>query len=332
MTNHLRRRQFITLLGGAAAAWPIAARAQQGGPVRRIGVLIGGAENDPAYQARVAAFQEGLAKLGWIEGQNLRIDLRFGAADLDRIRAYAAELTRLAPEVVVTTSTPATRAVREQGSTSPIVFAAINDPVGSGVVANVARPDGNATGFANFESSMGGKWLELLKEAAPHVVRVALIFDPAYVPETYFASAEAAARALAVQAIKTPIRNSFEIVSAIDAFAAEPNGGLLVFPDLTAITHRATIFQVVAQHRLPAIYALKYFAADGGLISYDSDILDRYRGAASYVDRILRGAKVNELPVQFPTKFQLVINLKAAKAIGLAIPEAFLLRADELIE
>jgi len=327
----MRRREFVTLLGGAAA-WPVVAGAQQqDGRVRRIGFLISGAE-DAEYQARLVGFRAELAKLGWIEGQNLRIAIRFSAADLNRTQAYAAELTRLAPEVVVTNGTPATRAVREQNPTVPIVAASFNDPVTSGLVGNVARPDGNITGFANFEPSMGSTWLGLLKEAAPLVGRVALIFDPANSPETYFASIEAAARVLAVQAIKTPIRNSFEIVRAIDAFAAEPNGGLLVFPDATVSAHRATIFQVVAQHRLPAIYPQKFYAAEGGLINYGADLVDQYRRSATYVDRILRGAKVSELPVQFPTKFELAINLKTAKALGLEVPPSLLARADELIE
>jgi putative tryptophan/tyrosine transport system substrate-binding protein len=292
----MRRRAFITLLGGAAAAAfpPRAARAQDG-RVRRIGVLLSGAENDSEYQTRMGAFRAELAKLGWIEGQNLRLEVRFGAADQTRIRTYAAELMRLAPDVVITTSAAATRAVREQSPTVPIVAATFNDPIASGLVDNIARPTGNITGFAFFEPSMGSKWLELLKEAAPRIGKVALLFDPANGPDAYFASIEAAARTLAVNAIRTPIRNSIEIVRAIDAFAAEQNGGLLVFPDFTPNTYRETIFQAATRHRLPAIYPAKYFAAEGGLLSYGADLTDQYRRTAGYVDRLLRGAKVSEL-------------------------------------
>jgi putative ABC transport system substrate-binding protein len=328
----MKRREFITLLGGAAAAGPVEARAQQDGRVRSVGMLVAGAENDTVYQVRVAAFREALAKLGWIEGRNLRTELRFGTGDTDQMRAHAAELTRLGPDVIVVTSTPATRALRQQGRTIPLVFTGVNDPVATGVVGNLAQPDGNATGFALYEPSIGGKWLELLKEAAPNVVRIAHIFDPANSPETYFGSIESAARALAVQALKMPVGHIIEIVRTIDAFAADPNGALLLTPDNTIGANRETIIRLAVQHRLPTIFAFGVFARDGGLMAYGLDLVDVYRRAAGYVDRILRGAKVNDLPVQFPTKFELVVNLKTAKAIGLTIPEAFLLRADEVIE
>jgi putative tryptophan/tyrosine transport system substrate-binding protein len=328
----MQRRNFITLLGGAVAGWPLAVHAQQSVRMRRIGVLLSGAENDRT-RVNLAALREGLAKLSWIEGVNLRIELRFDAGDPDRIRASAAELVGLAPDVMLTNSST-TRAVQQQTQTIPIVITQGGDPVAAGLVRNIARPEGNTTGFSSNEPSIAGKWLELLKEADPRVTRVAIIFTPELGPTapSFLSSIEAAARALAVRAIQTPIRNAVDIVRAIDALAAEPNGGLLVLPPLAVTAFRETIFQLAAQHRLPAIYPSQEDVAAGGLLAYSSDRADQYRRAASYVDRLLRGAKVADLPVQFPTKYELVINLKTAKAIGLTIPEAFLLRADELIE
>jgi putative ABC transport system substrate-binding protein len=337
----MRRRDFIALVGGAAAApamlWPHAARAQQAGGMRRIGVLLGGAENDSAAQAYAAALREGLAKLGWVEGRNLRIELRFDAGDPSRMRAHAAELVSLAPDVLVSNSTPGTRAVQLHTTTTPIIFILVNDPVATGLVGSLARPEGNATGFANFEPSIGGKWIELLKEAAPRVTRVALIYSQEFNPQIssgggYATSVEAAASAFAVKVTRTPVQNAADIERTIVAFAAEPNGGLLVPADVIARIHRELIYRLAAQHRLPAIYPYGYFAREGGLVAYGVNAVELWQRGASYVDRILRGAKVGELPVQLPTKFELVINLKAAKAIGLTIPESFLLRADELIE
>jgi putative ABC transport system substrate-binding protein len=334
MSLSMQRREFIGGLG-AAAAWPRVAGAQQGGGMRRIGWLIGGAENDLGSRASRAALQEALAKLGWIEGRNLRIDLRFGAGDPAQIRAYAAELVGLAPDVMVTGTGAATEAVRQQTQTIPIVFTAGPDPVATGLLRSIARPEGNITGFSTLEPSIAGKWLELLKEAAPRVTRVAIVFNPELAPSApiYISLIEAAAPTFGVQAIKMPVRNAVDTVRAIDAFAAEPNGGLLVLPPTPTTAIRETIFQLAAQHRLPAIYNTNRSDADaGGLLAYSPDRVDQNRRAASYVDRLLRGAKVSELPVQFPTKFELIVNLKTAKAIGLTIPEAFLLRADELIE
>jgi putative tryptophan/tyrosine transport system substrate-binding protein len=328
----MRRREFITLLGASAAAWPLATRAQQAGGMRRIGVLTGGPEDNLGTRANLAALREVLARLGWIEGRNLRIDLRFTANDPDRNRAYAVELVRLAPDVIVATSGPATRAVQQQTQTIPIVFTTGGDPVSNGVVQNIARPEGNTTGVTNAFDSFGGKWLELLKEAAPYIKRVALVFNPEIALLGYIPSIEAAAPLLGVQAIKTPVRNPLEIVRAIDAFAAEPNGALLMVPVPPNGANLELILRLAVQHRLPAIYPQRASVADGGLMAYGPDFPDLYRGAATYVDRLLRGAKVSELPVQFPTKYNLVVNLKAAMAIGLTIPEAFLLRADELIE
>jgi putative ABC transport system substrate-binding protein len=327
----MRRRDFITLLGGAAVAWPLAARAQQGEKVRRIGVLVGGAEDNSNTRANLAALGDGLAKLGWIEGRNLRIDLRFTLSDPTRMRAYAVELVSLAPDVIVTSSRPATTAVQEQTKSIPIVFTAGNDPVSNGLLQNIARPEGNTTGFTSTVDSLIGKWLALLKEAAPHVTRVALVFNPQTVNAGYFGSIEAAAPLPGVQAIKTPVRDPLELVRAIDAFAAEPNGGLLVVPVLPEDSYQM-LHRVAAQHRLPAIHSNRGRVVDGGLMAYGTDFPDIYSRAAAYVDRILRGTKVSELPVQSPTKFELVVNLKTAKALGLTIPEGFLLRADELIE
>ena len=327
----MKRREFIAGLG-SAAAWPIAARGQQRERTRKIGLLVAGPEDDPEYQARVAAFRDRLSELDWIEGRNVQIDVRFGVGGSERMRAHAVELVALAPDVMVTTSTPATKAVRQQSQTVPIIFTTVNDPISSGLVQNLAHPQSNSTGFANYEPSIGGKWLQLLKEVAPRISRVALVFDPANAPETYFPSIETAGHFLAVQLIKMPIRDAADIEGGIDKFAAGSNGGLLVFPDNTAGTHRELIIRRAEQHRLPAIYGFKHFVSSGGLMAYTDDLREQYRGAASYVDRILRGVKLSELPVQFPTKYEVVINLKAAKAIGLTVPVSFLLRADEVIE
>jgi putative ABC transport system substrate-binding protein len=326
----ITRRDFAAVLGGAAAL-PIAARGQQDGRVRRIAILAGSTDDDSTTRAQLTALREGLAKLGWVEGRNLRIDLRFTLADPDRMRAYAIELVSLAPEVIVTSSRPATTAAQEQTRTIPIVFTAGNDPVTSGLLQNIERPEGNTTGFTSTTDSISGKWLELLKEAAPHITRVALVFNPQTVNAGYFRPIEAAAPLLGVQALKMPVRDPLEIVRALDAFAAEPNGGLFAVPVLPVESYQMLI-RLAAQHRLPSIHSNRRFIAAGGLMTYTTDYLDNYRRAATYVDRLLHGAKVSELPVQFPTKFELVVNLKAAKAIGLTIPEAFLLRADEVIE
>jgi putative ABC transport system substrate-binding protein len=328
----MRRREFITLLGGAAAAWPLAAGAQQDGRVRRIGILSGRDEADPVTQVQQGALREGLAKLGWIEGRNVRFDLRFSADDPDRLRAHADELVRLAPDVIAVGSLPATRALLQRTRTIPIVFTNVGDPLAGGLLKNIPRPEGNATGITSLFQSIAGKWLELLKEAAPRTARVALIFTPNIVDGGYFAAIDAAAEVLGVKAIRTPYRNAAELERAIDTFAAEPNGGLLMVPPPPSRSNRELINRLALMYRLPTIYPNKYVVAEGGMMSYGADNVEPYRIAASYVDRILRGAKINELPVQFPTRFELVINLKTAKAIGLTISEAFLLRADELIE
>jgi putative tryptophan/tyrosine transport system substrate-binding protein len=328
----MQRRQFITLLGGAATAWPLVARAQQDGRVRRIGYLDVGDEADRIVRAREGAMREGLAKLGWVEGRNVRFDIRDSARDADRLRAHADELVRLAPDVIVVVSGPAAQALLQRTQNVPIIFTTVGDPVAIGLLKNIARPEGNATGITSQYQSLGGKWLALLKEAAPRTARVALIFAPDILNNQYFGSIDAAADVLAVKAIRTPYRDAAELERGIDTFAAEPNGALLMVPPPPSPSNQELINRLAPKYRLPTIYANKYGAAEGGMISYGADGVEASRVAASYVDRILRGAKISELPVQFPTKFELAINLKTAKAIGLTIPESLLLRADELIE
>jgi putative ABC transport system substrate-binding protein len=328
----MQRRAFITLLGGAAAAWPLAARAQQDGRVRRIGILERGIETDRVVQAQQGAMREGLAKLGWIEGRNVRFDLRYSADDPDRLRANADALVRLAPDIIAVSSLPATRLVLQRTRTIPIVFTNVGDPAAGGLLKNLARPEGNATGITSIYESIAGKWLELLKEAVPRTARVALIFAAEIVAENYFAVIDAAADVLGVKAIRTPYRNAAELERAIDAFATEPNGALVMVPPPPSDSNRELIIRLALKYRLPTIHSGKSSVSEGGMMSYGADSVETFRISATYVDRILRGAKINELPVQFPTKFELVINLKTAKAIGLTIPEAFLLRADEVIE
>jgi putative tryptophan/tyrosine transport system substrate-binding protein len=327
----MRRREFITLLGGAAA-WPLAARAQQPERMRRIGVLMAFAENDPEVQANITAFRQALQKLGWTDGRNARVDYRWGGADSERIRGYAIELV-VKPDVILVSTALVLQPLRQETRSIPIVFTQIGEPVQSGVVASLAHPGGNITGFAAFGASVWGKSLEVLKEVAPHVARVAVILNPDQAPQAgMWRAVEAAAPSLAVKATATPVRNAVEIERAINAFAREPNGGLIVLPSGPTIVHRELIIALAARHRLPAIYPYRPFVAAGGLICYGLDLAEQYRGAAAYVDRILRGEKPADLPVQQPTKFELVINLTTAKALGLKIPESFLLRADEVIE
>jgi putative tryptophan/tyrosine transport system substrate-binding protein len=333
--NRLRRREFITLLGSAAATWPLAARAQQDQRVRRIGVLMGDfPENGPEAQAVVAAFREGLQKLGWTEGHNIRIDTRWAAADIEAMQRFAKELVGLQPELIFSTNTPATATLLQQTRTIPIVFVQVTDPVGSGFVASLPHPGGNVTGFITMEPTMAGKWLEMLKEIAPRVQRVAFLFNPATAPyfKYYLNPFKAAAPSFAVEAIAAPARDVSELESVIAAQARAPNGGLIAMPDSFLNAHRAEATSLAARYRLPAVYAFRFFTELGGLLSYGNDIPDNYRRAATYVDRILNGAKPSELPVQAPVKFELVINLKTARALGLDVPPFLQQRADELIE
>jgi putative ABC transport system substrate-binding protein len=329
----IRRRTFITLLGGAAA-WPLATRAQQADRVRRIGVLIGGDENDPVTKARISAFTQALADLGWTDGRNVRMDLRWYGGDNNRIRALAQELVGLQPDIILTVATPATVAVERETQTIPIVFVNVGDPVASGVVVRLDRPGGNITGFANLEASLGGKWLGLLSEIAPGLKRAAILFNPDTAPASaYMPSLETAARSLQVVPIIASVHSDAEIEAAIIALGREPGGGLVVIPSgAFTIAHRAPIISAAARNNVPAVYWQSVFARDGGLLSYGIDLVDNFRRAASYVDRLLRGAKVSDLPIQFATKLELVINLKAAKAIGLALPSTLIARADEVIE
>jgi putative ABC transport system substrate-binding protein len=328
----MRRREFITLLGGAAAAWPVAARAQQPERVRRIGVLMSLAEDDPEDRRRRAAFQQALRGLGWNEGGNLRVDYRWYGGDPARARVLAKELVDLQPDLVVATATAGVAALALQMRVIPIVFVAVSDPVGQGFVDSLARPGGNATGLTFFEFSVIGKMLDALKQIAPAVSRVALAFNPNSLSNPPFLRAiEAAAPTLAVELIKAPMRDVGEIEAAI-ATAARQGGGLLFVPDPFTNAHRDLIVGLVARHRLPAIYFLRSFVAAGGLLSYGVDVDDLFRRAAPYVDRVLKGAKPAELPVQQPTKFELAINLKTAKALGLDVPSALLATADEVIE
>jgi putative tryptophan/tyrosine transport system substrate-binding protein len=327
----MTRREFVTLLG-AAAAWPLAARAQQSERVARIGVLTALPEGDPEVKAWMGAFQQGLQRLGWEQGRNIRIEYRSGG-DQRRLQTDAAELVGMKPDVLFAAATPALAALNQETRSLPIVFVQVSDPVKLGYVASLARPGGNITGFANFEHAIGGKWLELLKDTAPGRSRVAIIFDPDNPSQTAYVQAiEAAAPSFGVQLTRADVRSVAEIERAINAFAQQPNGALLVVPNSLTIVHRELIIALAARHRLPAIYPYRFFATSGGFISYGVDLLDLYRQAASYVDHILKGAKPGDLPVQLASKFDLVVNLKTAKALGLTVPDSLLARADEVIE
>ena len=329
----MRRRDFITVIG-SAAAWPLIAVAQQSDRMRRIGVLMGFAESDPEGQALVAAFREGLQQLGWTEGRNVRIDYRWTALDKELMQRFAKDLVALQPEVILTQSTPATAVLLQQTRTIPIVFGLLADPIGSGFVASFPRPGGNVTGFVTMQPTMGGKWLELLKEIAPRTARVAALFNPATAPyaEYWLNPFKAAAASFAVQAIVASVYDASELESVVAAQAHEPDGGLIVMPDTFMNEHRSEITSLAARYHLPAVYPYRAFAESGGLLSYGDVLVDNFRRAASYVDRILKGEKPSELPVQAPVKFELVINLKTAKALGLDVPVHLQQRADEVIE
>jgi putative tryptophan/tyrosine transport system substrate-binding protein len=329
------RRQFITLLGSAAVAWPVAARAQEPDRMRRIGVLMGYAESDREGQLWLAAFRERLQKLGWAESRTIHIDYRWAAPDdAESRQRFAKELVALQPDLILSNNTPTTEALLEQTRTIPIIFAFVTDPVGSGFVAGLPRPGGNVSGFTTFEPSMGGKWLELLKEIAPRVARVAVLFNPATATytESYLNLVKASAASLAVESIVAPVRDASELESVIAAQARGPNSGLLMMPDSFVTAHGAEVVSLAARYRLPVVSPLRFFAELGGLLSYGVDVADNFRRAADYVDRCLRGAKPSELPVQAPVKFELVINLKTAKALGLIVPQTLQVAADKLIE
>ena len=331
----MRRRQFITLLGGAAVAWPLTARAQQPDRVRRIGALVSGGidVDDLDMQTRIGAFQQGLQQLGWADGRNFRIDVRMGGGDADRTRRYAEELVALAPDVILVTGAAGVTPILKATRTVPVVFTSVVDPVGAGFVESLARPGGNATGFVSFEYGLSAKLLELLKEVAPGVKRVAVIRDPDISAGTgQFGAIQAAAPSLGLDLIAINPREAGEVERAIAAFARTPNGGLITTSSALAVIRRDLIIGLAAKHKLPAIYYRRLFAASGGLVSYGPDVIDQLRRAADYVDRILKGEKPAELPVQAPNKYEFVINLKTAKALGLTIPPSVLARADEVIE
>jgi len=327
----MKRRAFIWLLGGAAT-WPLTTGAQQGERVRRIGALMSVAADDPEAPARVGAFSQGLAELGWTIGRNVRIDYRWYAGDADMARKYAVELVALAPDVVLAAGTQGVTAIQQVNRPVPVVFVGVADPVGAGFVNNLARPGGNATGFMLYEYSLSGKWLELLKQTAPYVAQVAVLRDQSSASGiAQFSAIQALAPLVGVQVSPVNARNTNEVENGVATFARTPNGGLIV-TGIPSVIHRHLIIKLAAQYKLPAIYAYRSNAGDGGLISYGPDRLDQHRRAAGYIDRILKGEKPADLPVQAPTKYELVINLKTAKALGLTVPDSLLARADEVIE
>jgi putative ABC transport system substrate-binding protein len=327
---NIRRRELITLLGGAAAAWPLAARAQQSERVRNIAFLMTGRVN---AQLRMETIQQGLQKLGWTQGRNVRMEYRWAVADPAKVREFAKELVDQRPDVVVVQGSTAVQAVLRETSTIPVVFWQVVDPVGQGFVRSAARPGGNVTGFSNFIDSMGGKWLALLKEIAPDIVRVALVANPDTTPYVVFLrSVEGAAPRLGIELISGLVRSTGELEGAISAQGHSPGGALVILPDVFTATHRELIIQLAAHHRLPAIYAFRFFPTSGGLISYGVDADEPFRQVPAYVHRILQGERPSDLPVQEPTKFELVINLKTAKALGLTVPPSLLATADEVIE
>ena len=332
MPVNIGRRELIAALG-SAATWPLTARAQQGDRMRRVGVLMGSAQDDPQGQARVSAFAQGLQQLGWSDGRNVRIDIRWSAENVADTRKLAAELVALAPDVILASGSPAVGALQQATRTVPIVFATAGDPVGAGFVDSLSRPGGNITGFAIFEYAIGGKWLELLKEISPRTTRVAVLRDRAVAAgPAQFGAIQTAASSFGMDVSPINVHDTSEIERAVTAFARPSNGGLIVTGSPLAQLHRDLIITLAAQHKLPAVYFERFFVADGGLISYGADFVDQYRRAAGYVDRILKGEKPADLPVQKPTKYELVINLKTAKALGFEVPPTLLARADEVIE
>jgi putative tryptophan/tyrosine transport system substrate-binding protein len=330
----MNRRVFVTLLGGAAASWPLAVRAQQLGKVPLVGALMPFAEGDEEAERRRNAFQRGLEAFGWTNGQNIRIEYRWVGSDRDRIRSYAADIVGLAPDVILANATPVLAAIRQETRTIPIVFVQVIDPVSRGFVKSLAQPGGNVTGFTNFEFPMGGKWVEVLKEVAPRITSIAVVFNPDTAPygEPFFQQITTSASSLSIEAIEARVRNVVELEKAVAGIAAKSNGSLIVLPDTFTTVHRDSIIALADRHQLPGVYPFRYFATRGGLVSYGVDAEDMFRRSASYIDRILKGEKPADLPVQAPTKYELVINLKTAKALGLEVPPTLLARADEVIE
>jgi putative ABC transport system substrate-binding protein len=331
----MRRREFISLIGGVAVAWPLAARAEQADRKRRVGVLMGYAETDPQAKAMLAEFTRAVSEFGWIEGRNLRMDVRWAPGNTDLMRKFAKELVSLQPDVILTNSTPVTAALKRETSTIPIVFAVVADPVGSGFVASLPRPGGNVTGFSSMEGSMASKWLELLTAIAPTVKRAVVMFNPdtaPYIKSYALPSFEAAARSLKIASVAAPVHNDIEIEAAISSLGRAPGSGLLCMPDNFIEIHRALIISLAARNNVPAVYQTPIIARDGGLLSYGADFQDIFHRSAHYVDNILRGRKAVRAPVQLPTKYLMVVNLKTAKALGLTVPPTLLATADEVIE
>jgi putative tryptophan/tyrosine transport system substrate-binding protein len=330
----MRRREFILLAGGIAATWPLVARAQQPERMRRIGVLSSLAETDPEAQAWDAAFRKRLAELGWIDGRSIHIDYRWGAGNVDRLRLFARELVRLNPDALVTISTPATAALQAETRTIPIVFAWVSDPVGSGFVSSLAHPGGNITGFLNIETSVVGKWLTFMHELAPQVARIGFLYNPQTAPfaRYYLDTFRAASTTLAIEAVDAPVHSIEELEAFMTKLGGKAGAGLFVMSDTSMIVYRKTIYSLAERYRLPTIYPYRVFAVEGGLMSYGVDVADLLRGAASYIDRILHGEKPSELAVQQPTRFELVVNVKTAKMLGLTIPTSMLVAAEEVIE
>jgi putative tryptophan/tyrosine transport system substrate-binding protein len=329
----MKRREFITLLGGAATAWPLVVRAQQREQVRQLGILTGFAERDPESQQWIAALKQGLDKFGWTAGRNLKFNIHYSDGDLSRLPGLAAELVANAPDVVVVHGSPAMSAMREATKTIPIVFVMVADPVGAGFVTSLSRPKGNITGFLNIEPTIGGKWLELLREVAPGTARAAVLNDPSNAATPAFLrEIEAAAPSMRIDALVAAVRDAASIAKAIESFASKPNGGLIVLPSSVLAANREQIIALAARFRLPAVYPFRYYVAEGALLSYGVDPVDLYRRAAVYLDRILRGEQTGDLPVQAPTKFEMAINLKTAKALGIDVPATVLASADEVIE
>jgi putative ABC transport system substrate-binding protein len=331
----MKRREFISLMGGIAAAWPLAAFAQEPGRMRRVGVLFAFFDFDPESQARMAAFQQELESLGWREGSNIQIEYRWASGDAERFRAFAAELVAARPDVLVAHATPSAEALARATQTIPIIFAAVSDPVASGLVASLSEPGRNATGFTNFDTSMGAKWVEFLKELSPRLARVALLFNPETAPgrgSTYLQAVETAARSFGIDSMHATVSNAAQIEDAIATLSRRPDSGLIVMPDIFLTNHRDAITALATKYALPAIYPFRYFADGGGLISYGVDLSDIFRRTAGYVDKVLRGAMPSSLPVQHPDKFELVINLKTARALRLDVPRILLARANRVVE
>ena len=330
----MRRREFISLSVGAAISWPLAVRAQQGDRIRRVGVLMAYAEDDPDAQSWLAAFKQSLVTLGWTEDRNLRIDTFWAAGDISRAAEFAKKLVTLQPEVILSNSTPVTEALYLETRMIPLVFVNVSDPIGSGFVESLPRPGGNVTGFINLESSLVGKWLELLKEIAPRVTRAAVMFNPQTAPyvEYYLKPLESAASKIGVKTFTAPVNNDSDIEAVVTRLGRDSGSGLIAMTDSFMGVHRKTVIELTVQHKIPLMYYLRDVPAKGGLISYGIDFIDQFQKAASYVDQILRGAKPADLPVQVPTKYELIVNLKTANALGLSVPQSILIRADEMIQ